>query len=119
MFLDWLQTGTGQLEVDVQGTIATCMACDNSANKACWCTDISWYAANHVSWLVADRNRPAQALEVDVQGEIASAISMAHDSNWSLPYLEEQIKQHKGDVNAIFHEVGPAAKKASHEKFRR
>ena len=44
-------------------------------------------------------------LEVDVQGETASAISMAHDSNWSLPYLEEQIKQHKGDVNAIFYEV--------------
>jgi len=58
-----------------------------------------------VSWVLADRSRPAQALEVDVQGEIASAISMAHDSNWSLPYLEEQIKQHKGDVNAIFHEV--------------
>lgn len=55
--------------------------------------------------MLADRNRPAQALEVDVQGEIASAISMAHDSNWSLPYLEEQIKQHRGDVNAIFHEV--------------
>jgi len=55
--------------------------------------------------LLADRSRPAQALEVDVQGETASAISMAHDSNWSLPYLEEQIKQHKGDVNAIFHEV--------------
>ena len=72
-----------------------------------------------MSWLLADRSRPAQALEVDVQGEIASAISMAHDSNWSLPYLEEQIKQHKGDVNAIFHEVGPAIKTASNEKFIR
>ena len=54
-----------------------------------------------------------------MQGEMASAISMAHDSNWSLPYLEEQIKQHKGDVNAIFHEVGPATNNAPHESFRR
>lgn len=59
------------------------------------------------------RSRPAQALEVDVQGEIASAISMAHDSNWSLPYLEEQIKQHKGDVNAIFHEQVQAVESAA------
>ena len=50
--------------------------------------------------------RPAQAVEVDVQGEIASAISMAFDSNWSLPFLEEQIKEHKGNVHAVFHEVG-------------
>lgn len=54
-----------------------------------------------------------------MQGEIASAISMAHDSNWSLPYLEEQIKQHKGDVNAIFHEVSLDIKNASCEKFRK
>ena len=54
-----------------------------------------------------------------MQGEIASAISMAHDSNWSLPYLEEQIKQHKGDVNAIFREVSPAIKNASCEEFRK
>ena len=45
-------------------------------------------------------------MEVDVQGEIASAISMAFDSNWSLPFLEEQIKEHKGNVHAVFHEVG-------------
>ncbi len=54
---------------------------------------------------IADCKKPSQALEVDVQGETASAISMAFDSNWSLQYLEEQIKEHKGDVNAIFHEV--------------
>ena len=72
-------------------------------------------AGHQFWWLLADRSRPAQALEVDVQGEIASAISMAHDSNWSLPYLEEQIKQHKGDVNAIFREVNPAIKNASCE----
>ncbi|KAA6421076.1 MAG: hypothetical protein FRX49_08987 [Trebouxia sp. A1-2] len=63
--------------------------------------------------IVQYRSRPAQALEVDVQGEIASAISMAHDSNWSLPYLEEQIKQHKGDVNAIFHEQVRAVESAA------
>ena len=55
---------------------------------------------------LADRPRPPQPLEADVRGEIASAISLAYDSNWSLQYLEEQIKEHKGDVTAIFHEVG-------------
>ena len=94
------------LEVDEQGKIASCVACGSLLMQVI-CADML-----QIVCLFADRSRPAQALEVDVQGEIASAISMAHDSNWSLPYLEEQIKQHKGDVNAIFHEVSPANKNA-------
>ena len=44
-------------------------------------------------------------MEIDVQGEVASALSMAYDSNWSMARLEDGIKEHMGDFEEIFREV--------------
>ena len=50
----------------------------------------------------ADQRAPAQPFEIDVEGEIASAISMAYDSQWSLGELEHKIKEHKGNFEHVF-----------------
>ena len=59
----------------------------------------------HATSNAADKRRPAKPLEIDVQGEVASALSMAYDSNWSLARLEDGIKEHKGNFEEIFREV--------------
>jgi len=53
------------------GQDPTCMGHDSFAGEACWC---NWYGltcSKPLSWLLADRSRPDQALDVDLQGKTA------------------------------------------------